>query len=86
MREKLGLSTRDALWLGTLIVGWIANYAAVTTRLSSVERTVERIEARVWELRGSRSAAFLGLVPEPCAPDATAVRLTMTEVDYGQDR
>lgn len=86
MREKLGLSPRDWIWIGTLVVGWGANYAAMTTRLSSVERTVERIDARLWELRGSR-ASLLGIVPEPCVQDATAIRLTLRpEVMHGADK
>ncbi len=86
MRDKLGLSTRDLIWVGTLVVGWIANYAAMTTRLSSVERTVERVEARLWELRGSR-ASLLGTVPVPCPADATQVHLTLSpEVLHGTHR
>jgi hypothetical protein len=86
VREKLGLSPRDWIWIGTLIVGWVANYAAVSTRLGSVERTVERIDARMWEMRGSR-ASLLGVAPASCPADATQVHLTLSpEVRHGTHR
>jgi hypothetical protein len=62
------------------VIGLAANYAALSARLGSVERTVERVEARVWELRGSR-ASLLGIVPDPCVQDATMIRLTLTPED-----
>lgn len=75
---RLGLSTRDWIWIATMAAGWVANYAAVTStmaaRLDSMERTVERVEARLWELRGGRT--HLGTAPHVCPPDATAVHLT----------
>lgn len=90
MRDKLGLTTRDWIWIGTLIVGWVANYAAVTAtvsaRLASVERTVERMDSRLWELRAGR-ASTLTVARGTCPADATRVRVTMnSEVNHGTDR
>lgn len=92
VREKLGLSARDWIWIGTLVVGFIGSYfgirSEVTTARSEIAELKQRvvlIDARLWDMRGARPS-FLGVAPDPCAPDAPALRLTMTEVDYGTDR
>lgn len=85
MRNKLGLGTRDWIWLGTLIIGLTVSYAGMRTELTEIKRTVERVEARVWEL-GRARGALAGSVYD-CPPDATRVYLTAYSEDTdGPDR
>lgn len=67
MSNKLGLTTRDWIWIGTLVIGLIANYAGLSARIGTLERSVERIDTRLWQIAERRVAHIA------CPPDATVV-------------
>ncbi len=66
--------------LGGLAVQAVAIMAVVVWRVGAVERRLDSLDARLWELARARSAAHTITTYSPCPPDVTAVRLTSMEV------
>ena len=64
--------------LGGLAVQAVAIMAVVVWRVGAVERRLDSLDARLWELARARSASTITTY-SPCPPDVTAVRLTSME-------
>lgn len=63
--------------LAGLAVQAVAIMAVVVWRVGAVERRLETMDARLWEI-SRRTPVASTAVPSLCYPDATAVRLTVT--------
>ncbi|HEX7049107.1 MAG TPA: hypothetical protein VF188_02755 [Longimicrobiales bacterium] len=64
--RKLGVS--DWLTIGAAIAQILTTVAVVNWRMGAVERRLDTLDARLWELRGRGAVAAV-------APDATRVAL-----------
>ena len=71
-QTQLRLELRDAVQLGALLVTVGGSYFGLRAEIRHVSSRVEILDARLWELRGSRSAspAFFPVNPVNTCPDA----------------
>jgi len=65
--------------LGGLAVQAVAIAAVVVWRVGAVERRLDTMEARLWEIAIARTMHAAITTYSPCPPDVTAVRLTSME-------